>query len=359
MRIAGPRSDYPAAVLFSDFDRVCKATSLLYYQEHLGRRFKKSELHPIGGLLERREKEDEAGKALDRYFQVHVPVMRPLPLPEEAGAAPDDPRDCIAKVRQSREEMLEQVEQYKDLSKRFVHAEQAVTQTNEALALYDVGIRIAPGTFGLATGDVDEAEDKLDRARPGLAHLALRMLTFENAASERMAAALQLLHLPQIQQRFDNGEQLWLETRQIFPESRFISGLMGEMPTLRILFRRVLVLLYSIPSSGENRELFDTILDQMERLHKRLRTIQKRLKGQYYPLDHHKADMTLKEYALPVLPSPQDPGHLADVTSELFEKLSGLQIRLFARLAFAAEQVEKAIGLEPLPEPKLDDDDEK
>ena len=42
------------------------------------------------------------------------------------------------------------------------------------------------------------------------------------------------------------------------------------------------------------------------------------------------------------------------MTQDLYIKLAGLQVRLFARLGQAAEQVETALGLPVLPEPDFD-----
>lgn len=358
MQIAGPRSDYPARVLFNDFEKLCRDSSIEYFQEVLGERFKKSEIHPIGDLLERREKEDLAQKALDRYFQTRVPIMQPLQVPEAADEAPANPKECLQRVRDCREEMLKHVENYKVLAKRFLKAEQTIVQTNEALALMDVGIRVKRGTFGLRLGTQKEAKEKFKRGRPAMQNLATSMMTFETAASDRLTAALQLLHLPQIQQRIENGDGLCFETRQVVPDLRFISDLMPEMPTMFIMYRRIMVLLIHSKGQQNNRSFIETAIKQMERLHDRLQSVQSRLHGKYYPLDHHQADLTLEQYALPHLPDKHAPGHLTFVAGELFERLAGLQVRLFARLAYAAEQVEQAVGLDPLPEPNLDEEGE-
>ena len=51
--------------------------------------------------------------------------------------------------------------------------------------------------------------------------------------------------------------------------------------------------------------------------------------------------MTLRVYALPVIPDEHDLGGLVQVTSQMQSRLITIQSRLFARLARAAEKIEE------------------
>ena len=74
-----------------------------------------------------------------------------------------------------------------------------------------------------------------------------------------------------------------------------------------------------------------------------------------YPFDHAEAETTLRDYALPWIPEEFDFGGLVEATDLMQSRLIVVQSRLFARLARAAEKVEQALGMSPLPEPQEDD----
>ena len=96
------------------------------------------------------------------------------------------------------------------------------------------------------------------------------------------------------------------------------------------------------------------VLPDLQKLHSRLKVIHENFGDRYYPFDHAVGDTTLRQYALPVLPDEYDLFGLAFVTQHLYERLAGLQMRLFAQLTHAAEKVETAVGLPQLAERKAE-----
>jgi len=210
--------------------------------------------------------------------------------------------------------------------------------------------------FGLNRGSHAEAEDKNRRAREALEQMAGGMLAFESAAGQRLSCALQLLQVDQVVEKVADGQQLRFEITQLVPEAVFVSELMGELRTFRVFYHKVGVLCSQLDRHHENPDLIYAILGQLERFHRRLTALHERLKDQPYPFDHAQADMTLQEYAIPAVPEDNDVGGIMECTSHLFDQLVKVQVRLFARLAAAAEKVEEAFGLERLPQPKDDDD---
>jgi hypothetical protein len=76
-----------------------------------------------------------------------------------------------------------------------------------------------------------------------------------------------------------------------------------------------------------------------------------------YPFDHAQATTTLQTFALPQIPDERDLEGLVVATDQMQSRLVTIQMRMFARLAQAAERIELAIGMPPLPEPEENDED--
>lgn len=344
----------PATVLFDDFERLCRISTLEFYQARLGSEFEKERLTSTDKLISERDSEYEARKALDRYFQVRLPIMQPLPISEVALERPENPKETAQSVKDSREALLKSVPEYRALCHRLEKAESLMLRTGEALACLDCRLKIKAKYFDLPTVRRRDVAETHERAREGVQNLASRLMEFESNASHRLTNALQLLNLPAITSRMENGDDTCHEMRRMVPEALYISGLMSELGTMRILFRRLAALYGQIEKNQHNRRLYQEIFEQMEKLHTRLTSVHRQMRGRDYPLNNETMTLSLRSYALPEVPEQEDLFGLVSVTQNLYEKVAGLQVRLFARLARAAEQVEVIIGLPPLSEPDFD-----
>jgi hypothetical protein len=255
--------------------------------------------------------------------------------------------------------MLQCLPEYKKLVERYDAAENALFGAVSAQTLSDCGLAFKPKDYGLSSRKRKDVQDKVDRAQRGIAHLAGRMLQFETEAGDRLSCALQLLQLDAVIKRIPNGETLRTETLRLLPEALFITRLTAELQPVRVLYRRLLVLWGTTRQNEDRTELIGKILQSMEFLHDKLQDISRRLSKRMYPFDHADEKMTLRGYLLPEVPEKENLPGLIFVTQDLAESLMGLQVRLFARLAVAAENVETALGLPPLPQPKPDEPDSK
>lgn len=343
-----------ATVLFDDFERICRISTVEFYEARLGSEFDRARLVATEELVNERDAEYMARKALDRYFQVRLPVMQPLPLSDIALERPENPKEVAQGVKDARSILLDSAAGYRALCHRLERAESLMLRTGEALACLDCRLNIKESYFHLPTVRRRQVEEIHERARAGVQHLASQLMEFESNASHRMTNSLRLLTLPAIATRILNGDDVADEVNRIVPEALYISGLMSELGTMKILFRRLSALYGQIERNQKNRRLYEQIFEQMKKLHTRLVSVRRQMRGRDYPLNNEKMMLSLMAYALAEVPHEEDLFGLVTVTQNLYEKIAGLQVRLFARLAHAAEQVEAVIGLSPLPEPDFD-----
>ncbi|MCP5113943.1 MAG: hypothetical protein GY953_24175 [bacterium] len=91
-----------------------------------------------------------------------------------------------------------------------------------------------------------------------------------------------------------------------------------------------------------------TLEGALDRLRSQLKEICRKLEGAPYPFDHADDKTTLLSYIVPEVPGQLDLG-LYELTGYALDHAYEIYFRLVGRLAFIAEQLEKAAGLEPLP----------
>lgn len=362
----GLTEETPASVLFGNFGPLCRVVSTQFYKQVLGDRFEESSVQSVEKLIELRDAEAAAAKSLARYFQVRVPLFAPLPLGDSAGAVPESPKETAAMLKEARAKMLASVDRYKTLCRRMERAESSAFESAGALALLEAGCRFKPTEFGLRHATEEAATDRQDNAQLAVEALATKMLPFETSAGDRLSLALQLLRVPKVQERIENGPTLASEIARLLPLSRLVSRQVTDLPAFRAGYHRFFLLLSGLQRLSRNEQPrkahIDGLIRCVEELCHRLKVMKKALGKHPYPFEHARDDITLDEFLVPMIPDPEDKdgwGPVFDSTTELFERLVGLQLRLFARLAFAAEKVETALGLAELPEPILDEPDEE
>ncbi len=355
----GDPGDYPATVLFEDFGRVSRAASAVFYESVLGDDFDKSRLCPAKRLIQESHQESQAFKALDRFFQTRIPIMRPLAIDPSAESKPSDSQqagELVQSLKAARERMVGQLARYKKQVKCHDHAEEVIFTTASAQMLLDCGLSIRAKKFRLLNGRRRTIDEKLDRSRKGLQQIAASLWEYESVASTRLACALQLLQLDSIVKRIPQGETLRRDIRETIPNARFVGNAMANLLPMRILYHRLFVLTSSLKRNEDRRDLIEKIRNSMEKLSSLLNMTSSNLGQRAYPFEHGDAAMTIREYALPEIPDEENLFGLVGATDHLLSKLSILQVRLFARLANAVEQIETALGLPLLPDPKDDDE---
>lgn len=347
--------DLPASVLFAQFDELSKSVTLHFYQDRWNQPIKPKLLHPVDQLLERQANEMAAARALKRYFQTEVPRLRPLPIAAQSTEPPENHDEVTREVAKCRERMLIELPTYKRLTPRYRVAEETLFETIAAQALLQARLTFEPSDFSLTVATAEVVDLKQGRAREGLTNLAGKLLPFESEAGNRLSFALQLLHVQKIVEQIDDGDLLHYEVGDLLPAAQYVSRLIGELPTLRITYCRLMTLWERLDEKAAQKRTLEVIAHQISTLRHRLVTIQAEMGHHLYPFDHAKADTTLREHLLPLIPAELDIGGLVKVTDQLQSRLVSIQLRLFARLAQAAEKIESVIGMPPLPDPVEDD----
>lgn len=348
----------PATALFRSYKRLVKVVTVELYRELLEKPVKSEQLFPVEELKERQEAEKEARKALRRYFQVDLYYLRSLPLAENALDPPENPTQTRDLMRQARSRMLDELPSYRKHLKRLDRCEDRWFDAVRASAVLQAGLRINPEEFGIKGRKLDDARDKIRSMRERLDDIDEDLAVFESLAARRLCSAMQLLMLDRVADRIEGGRELREEVRELLPEAEFAADVISHLPTLRLPFIALLMLVMQLDDHSENRKLHDQITQRLETVHRRLKELRADLGNHLYPLDHAREDMTLREYVLPKVPKKDELGELVEVTQSTFSALVTVQNRLFARLALAAEKVESLFGLEPLPEPPEEDDDD-
>ncbi len=344
----------PAPILFGAFDALSRNVTWDFYRGIFGPGFKPSEMHPIDDLLARQTREQEAQKALGRYFQGAFSPLRPLPLPAMPPGAPDDPRECAARVKAARKRMLELEPAYAKAFAVYDQADTHLLEANQASAVLSAALKVGPTEFSLdltsgatAARARNEAAARQEKAAPELA-------PFEKAAAGRLFGAMELLCVPQVAAKMENAEDQKLQCTRALSALASLNHHAHTILQLRNDHAALGILLSKLQGNEANEQLIQEIRANMDFVWERVKDLRTHLKSVPYPLDHAKGEISIGHYMLGELPAEDDLVAVLNAGQAVWENLMTLYVRLVGRLVVVAERVEKLLGLEPLPEPPED-----
>jgi Zn-dependent protease with chaperone function len=348
--------DQPAQVLFSDFKSICRAASLDLYRQVLGKKFKEESVRPLEELVARKHKERAGGEALKRYFQGRLSPLRPLPLSLTLPPLADSPADAL-KTRRDR--MLSELPAYEKQFKTYDDADTRLLQTHRVTALLQANARISAKDFSLPQPTAEAARLARNQCAILQQDMAAQLRTFEETATERLLLSLSFLRDPALAPKIAQSEELSAEADRIMPATRRLGELMPSLTELRNEQAALACVAELLKDNQDNATLVNAIRNRMGRVLKHLGNVQAALSELPYPFDHAGGPITLRKQVLPHLPGPDNLGGIYEAAVETVNQLYELYFRCMGRLAWISEQVETAAGLEPLPEPKEEEEKKK
>jgi len=345
---AGTAADaVPATVLFSHFEELSKAATADFYRENIGNQVKPGNLVPTAALLQQQSKEEEAGKLLERYFQAQLSRLRPVPLPAIFLKAPDDNAAAVGVLQAARERMLQSLAACRPALKEYDAKEKVLV----GRALHSAATKVDLKALGVSPLALAGPQAELRAVRARQEELARAMEPFETSAGERLLAALNLLLVPEIAQQIPNAAELRAEAERLLPVLMLLNKALPELNELAVEHHAIMLLLQSLERNRNDEAYGGVLTSKLNLIHNHLQKVAERLGQVPYPFEHVEKQTTVRQFAVPGVPPLQTADALLSASGEALDKLFTLYFRILSHLATAAEAVERAAGLPPLPEP--------
>ena len=230
-----------------------------------------------------------------------------------------------------------------------------LVRTELAIVLLKVGVKIKASDFDLKAATESAAETARDQAEAELRRVVESESSdpFATAAVARLAGALGLLEDDRVAGRVPDGRARRDEARALYRCTAHLAA--NITPQLARLSQARSVLIgtlqaYEANNDPKNQPRINAVLRAASALHDRLEETRWKVGDAIdYPFEHAQEDVTLGKFAFPpLIPAKDDIGGLLDAALEAINRLAGLHRRALGRLALAAEEVERALGLPPI-----------
>ncbi len=350
----------PARVLFRNYERLAKAATLLFYRRALDKPIEPERLCPTEEVLRRRQEERAIAKTLARFFQVKLPPFRPLPLPKSLTDPPQDVPAELRELKAARQEMLHLLPRARAILKEYSDTQSELNELLVVATFKQAGVslfRVRLKNKRLRWLSLTKVNERRDGLQRKLGRLSGHLYHFEAAVARRMAAALRLLQVPSVQRKVERGQDRQFEVYSLQDDVQFLGSLADELGPLHAAVKRALLLTHVL-SQEQHPAAAERLLETVRLLYDRLVHYYQHMGTRLYPLDHAQRDLQLRDYLIPELPDEAEWSVIPAVDTFL-DRFQLLYSRLYARLAVAAEQVELALGLPRLPDPKPEEDEDE
>ena len=306
------RLEVPSTSLFQDFHATSKASTWKFYEESFGSDVKPEDLHPIEELLKRQAHEQEAFNALERFclgaFQPHRPFL-----------FPETDLGSLATI-------------------------ECQQLTNQLMASRD---GVSAGVAAYKNAQEADAEDDSDSQPNDTAD----SVVFEKTMSRRLFTALSLLQSEEFSKPIEQRQDLQRETAELLPILHLLEGRREQLSQI-VAAHALMAELFQRLSNGQGDEkLMNRTRDHLKAICGLLEDLKTSLQDQKYPFDHANPEITIWEVAVAKFPENDDPAAINEAVGSVLKTIPRIYSRVVGRLCIAAEKVEAALGLPPLPEP--------
>lgn len=347
--------DGPATAVFRNFEALCKSATLRHYQGMLGPGISQENLMPVDAVVQGTEAVAEGNQALERFFAKAFRALRPLPLPTDPPKAGADPKAAFAALKQARLTVGESRVEYEGTADREGKLHARLIEVGAAALLLKADFKIKAAEFELPASGLETAEAEVRRTSADLEQLNGTLVIFEEAMVRRLISTFELLESGALAKRLPEADRWRDDVRALYPAASLIgSRVLPDLPAVIEARMTLIRMLGKLSDNQKNEKLHNAILRGARQLRDRLQEISWKFgNAVIYPFEHARGEISLGRFVMPnEVPAHEDIGGLLEVSGELLDKLLPLYCRILGRLALAAEEVERALNLEPLEVPE-------
>jgi hypothetical protein len=353
--------DAPAGVLFHDFSDLCRRATVAFYHQQLEGIVRPENLVGTDQLVAERGQKREKLQSLRRYFQDLVHPVRPI-YPERIIAGVTNQSAAAEMLLDLRTQFVTAAPDARRAAEAFAEADAELVSIARVTSLRHACVKkIDPKLFNLTSVDEPSlratAHDASVR-REAAMNILNQVLTI---GLQRMELALSLnapkIIAPDPAADEDFGEYTVSEPPKPGSDDRLADAmrcLCSVAPLVEDVRQQYYLMgtLFSQckPESNPD-ELVGAVIAASRRLSNSMSEIHATLAPVPYPYEHVERHVTLAGYAMNQVPPPEAVGDVYSTADAMLEAIYSLYMRILSDMAGHAEEVEKSLGLDPLPEP--------
>lgn len=337
-----------ASVLFADFDALCREVTFAYYQGFIGPVVRREHLLPMTDVVRKRKVLDETIEAARRFWTTLEFVTRPFRINRFSPVFDLPPRECLERLKRVRFALERSQQTIRKEYDRLRELDQTISNARQAECLLKAGFRVDPKEIGLKKADPLQAHEVGRQAERDRQAVEERLLKIEAVFAMRIEAALALLKCDQVAARLTNAAALRAWSEELLDVTAGLHRVEYLLTSLRLNQNSLRAMEDAIAHGHEDGALIAQTLRLLEAQNRALKELREATKEVPYPYEHAAGPLSIPQYAIGIVPAANDLTGTSAAVVSCLDCLFPLYLRVMGDLARIAEQVESAVGLQPL-----------
>ncbi len=343
------REELPATILFNNFEAQAKATTWEFYRNQFGNDLERSQLVPISAIRAKQKFAQASQNSLDRFFQGNWLVTLPFALRYKHSQPAENAQETLDELKTVRQQMQNEMAAATPAFESLRRCQSQLAMAEKLRHCCRAGLEVE--VDGLANHQSgDQEANKIEAAAQKEMVTAFRSLeTYQDVATRRLGAALQLLHEPQVAKRIPNSNQAQRRCQELLSCYTALSGQMPILLQIMHLHGALGLLIERLPEEGDD-SIFLAIQGITRQVDPAIRSLRNSWQRCPYPYQKSEEPQSLCNFLIPELPISDQASTIYNCCDQAVSGSFPLYLQLLGDLTRIAEAVENALGLPSLPE---------
>jgi Zn-dependent protease with chaperone function len=351
--------DGPATLLFKHFQDLSRRATVAFYHSQLGPVVRRENLVSTDSLEADRNVRVKGQDAGLRFFQGLVHPVRPVFFSRES-KPPRDEDSAAEIILKQRSKLMEFAERARSAAKVFLSADEQLISIAQVRALQDCGEKADLMLMKAAlAGEVDLiSSSRVARQHLEKSRKVLEDLLAGNMRRLEVALWLESRGRPapaKIPEKDDYGEYDLSDAPKAGSNDRLVDALRTlengalTLEKVRQNFFLLSTLLGRLRKDNNPQPFVKAVIGAGQKLKDAMDELHFTLQVAPYPYEFAQKDATM---AFVLVPGSKHIGETHAAAQQCLDSVYTLYMRILGDLAQRAEEVERVLGLEPLPEVK-------
>lgn len=348
--------EIPATTLLRDFNSTSKEYTEKFYREIFGEAFSSDAIVSNEQLLAWKKTLEHAREATMRVFQGGFESFKSLKIPRFSAAATVDLNAVKKELVAAREATMELIESYKSHQQEFEKAFENRINVDQAECLVEAGLSFKPEEFYVPLTERDQIEAEKANVAKRMEAATEKMAAFETAVSRRLAFGLGLAQAERVPLD-DEIKQLVTKVDHLRGVLKRVDENLPLIDTVRHTTTRLRTIFNLLQANDGDEDIVNLLRSNNVKAMAANRAAYAAFNKIDYPFDHADDGITIAQYCVENLESDH-PGEVYEAGDGLSCKVPWIRGRTIGTFCQIIEAVEKQLGLDPLPDPIPESDED-
>ena len=344
----------PTTLLFHDFKSLSKKVTYHTYKKLLQLDVKYQNLISTKELLQQQKEQSNFSLALEHYFQGLLRLDHFISLSRQSLPVVDNERELTEKIDILRTDINVSL----GLSRDSYHVYIEKSNKLEDLLFVEKTIHFYADHLEDEEDQtsLESTQQQIKELRKEIKPVEELLLSFEEKTITRLLLALASLLNEQLRNKLGKTIETFERVEELLNAFKGLSKVYDKIKSLHKQHFYQTIFFNNISTNVIQEDVLYAFIEETnEKLYDNLINIRSSLSFENYPFDHANQFITMGKYIVQhQIEEKEDLNNVFLISQDVISRFFSLYFRMLGELTFMAEEIELALGFDPMPTPTED-----